>query len=154
MRVGGAGIEHYNISERLLKRLCDPSRACTPQKGFMRVGLYGAMAANCSRVQVHRLGQSKEGKELLDVGVYQNRHWKVKLKTVGSVRWQSVRGGSRACKHCENPVRNKAKPILSGTWSCLKGWLVRFGLQQQASRARAIAPGASMQALCGTGCVA
>ncbi len=48
----------------------------------MRVGLYGAMAANCSRVQVHRLGQSKEGRELLDVGVYQNRHWKVKLKTV------------------------------------------------------------------------
>lgn len=55
------------------------------EKGFMRVGLYGAMAANCSRVQVHRLGQSKEGKELLDVGVYQNRHWKVKLKTVAPV---------------------------------------------------------------------
>lgn len=48
----------------------------------MRVGVYAAMAANCSRVQLAKLAHTQPGKQWLDVGIYQNRHWKVKIKTV------------------------------------------------------------------------
>ncbi|EFJ50159.1 hypothetical protein VOLCADRAFT_103989 [Volvox carteri f. nagariensis] len=55
------------------------------ERGFMRVGIYGAMAANCSRVLMYKVAQSRAGQEVLDVGIYQNRHWKVKVKTVPPV---------------------------------------------------------------------
>ncbi len=50
---------------------------------FMRAGLYAAMAPNCSRVQLYRLARTQAGKGVLDVGIYQNRHWRVKVDTVG-----------------------------------------------------------------------
>eukprot|EP00198_Chlamydomonas_reinhardtii_P006805 XP_001696141.1 predicted protein [Chlamydomonas reinhardtii] len=55
------------------------------EKGFMRVGVYAAMPFNCSRVLINKVGQTKAGREVLDVGIYQNRHWKVKVKTVPPV---------------------------------------------------------------------
>ncbi|KAG2482883.1 hypothetical protein HYH03_018226 [Edaphochlamys debaryana] len=55
------------------------------EKGFMRVGVYAAMPFNCSRVLVNKVGLTKAGSEVLDVGIYQNRHWKVKVKTVPPV---------------------------------------------------------------------
>lgn len=50
--------------------------------GFMRAGIYAAMSADCSRVRLHKLGQSPAAAGILDVGIYKNRHWKVKLRTV------------------------------------------------------------------------
>ena len=58
-------------------------RALQIDKGFMRAGVYAAMGANCSRVLMYKLGLTKAGHEVLDVGIYQNRHWKVKVQTVG-----------------------------------------------------------------------
>ncbi|GLI63234.1 hypothetical protein VaNZ11_006123 [Volvox africanus] len=52
------------------------------EKGFMRVGIYGAMAFNCSRVLINKVAQTAAGREVLDVGIYQNKHWRVKVKTV------------------------------------------------------------------------
>jgi hypothetical protein len=51
----------------------------------MRAGVYAAMGANCSRVLLYKLALTKAGHEVLDVGIYQNRHWKVKVKTVSQV---------------------------------------------------------------------
>lgn len=52
-------------------------------KAFARVGLYAAMAHNCSRVIVHKLSTTPEGKQWLDYGIYKNKHWKARhIKTV------------------------------------------------------------------------
>lgn len=51
-------------------------------KAFMRAGIYAAMAHNCSRVQLYNMAQTAKGKQWLDVGIYKNRHWKVRVKTV------------------------------------------------------------------------
>jgi hypothetical protein len=53
-------------------------------KAFMRAGIYAAMAHNCSRVQLYSMAQTQKGKQWLDVGIYKNRHWKVRVKTVGA----------------------------------------------------------------------
>jgi hypothetical protein len=44
------------------------------------------MPANCSRVLLNRVAQTRAGREALDVGIYQNKHWKVKVKTVRHAR--------------------------------------------------------------------
>ncbi|GIM13398.1 hypothetical protein Vretimale_16542 [Volvox reticuliferus] len=43
------------------------------------------MAYNCSRVLINKVAQTAGGREVLDVGIYQNRHWRVKVKTVSPV---------------------------------------------------------------------
>ncbi|KXZ50192.1 hypothetical protein GPECTOR_17g829 [Gonium pectorale] len=86
---GQPGSAHTDILHPVMnhpfEELIDYPWAKKIEMGFMRVGVYAAMAANCSRVLVHRVAQSKAGREVLDVGIYQNRHWKVKVKTVPPV---------------------------------------------------------------------
>ncbi len=55
------------------------------------MGVYGAMAFNCSRVLLYKVAQTRAGREVLDVGIYQNRHWKVRVKTVRGLM------GGRGC---------------------------------------------------------
>lgn len=59
--------------------------ALKTNKAFMRAGLYAAMAANCSRVQLVRLAAKPSARQWLDVGIYKNRHWRVKLSTVSPI---------------------------------------------------------------------
>mmetsp|Transcript_8754 Transcript_8754/g.18672 ORF Transcript_8754/g.18672 Transcript_8754/m.18672 type:complete len:391 (-) Transcript_8754:207-1379(-) len=54
-------------------------------KALMRAGIYAAMAHDCQRVRLYQLAQTPAAKEWLDVGIYKNRHWRVKLKTVPPV---------------------------------------------------------------------
>ncbi|GFR49118.1 hypothetical protein Agub_g10914 [Astrephomene gubernaculifera] len=86
---GLAGSAHDDILHPVMnhpfEQLIDYPWEKKIEKGFMRVGVYGAMAANCSRVLLQRVGGSREGRQVLDVGIYQNRHWKVKVKTVPPV---------------------------------------------------------------------
>eukprot|EP00955_Chlamydomonas_euryale_P035044 349961-Chlamydomonas_euryale.AAC.18 len=49
---------------------------------FMRAGIYAAMDAECSRIRLYRLSQTPAGKRTLDVGIYKNRHWRVKASAL------------------------------------------------------------------------
>ncbi len=90
-RRGGAAAAgkspHEDILFPVMNHPFDSLLHCAPGRqldvAFMRAGLYQAMAANCSRVLLYRLAQTDEGRALgLDVGIYQNRHHGVRVKTV------------------------------------------------------------------------
>ncbi len=51
-------------------------------QAMMRAGIYPAMDANCSRVRLYKLGQRRAGRGKLDVGIYKNRHWSVRVPLV------------------------------------------------------------------------
>lgn len=48
----------------------------------MRAGIYAAMDAKCARVRLYHLAQTPAGRRTLDVGIYKNRHWRVKVHVV------------------------------------------------------------------------
>jgi hypothetical protein len=45
----------------------------------MRAGVYAAMDAQCPRMQLYRLAQTPASQGLLDVGIYKNKHWRIKV---------------------------------------------------------------------------
>jgi len=47
------------------------------------------MAYNCSRVQLIEMAERQEIHKWLDVGIYKNRHWRVKVKTVEPVSMEA-----------------------------------------------------------------
>ena len=49
---------------------------------MMRAGIYPAMDARCSRVRLFELGQTAAAKGRVDIGIYKNRHTKVKVPLV------------------------------------------------------------------------
>ncbi|GAX77762.1 hypothetical protein CEUSTIGMA_g5205.t1 [Chlamydomonas eustigma] len=49
------------------------------KQAMMRAGIYAAMDAHCSRVRLYRLGITQAALGRMDVGIYKNRHWAVKV---------------------------------------------------------------------------
>ncbi|KAG1671399.1 hypothetical protein FOA52_011896 [Chlamydomonas sp. UWO 241] len=61
-----------------------PWEAKTPT-AFLRAGMYAAMDVQCARMQLYKLAQMPVSQGLLDVGIYKNKHWRVKVPLVPPV---------------------------------------------------------------------